>query len=54
MKIIGFILVIVGVIGILLGGMMFGDIGIAAIIGATSALLSGIGFIKADKLIKNQ
>ncbi|MEF2244232.1 hypothetical protein [Paenibacillus sp. IITD108] len=50
MKIIGILLVIVGTVGIAMGAMMYGDIGIAAIIGATSALLSGIGFlIKTSK-----
>ncbi|WP_176220567.1 hypothetical protein [Cohnella massiliensis] len=45
MKIIGILLVIVGVAGMAMGGAMFGDIGIAAMIGASSALLSGIGFL---------
>ena len=52
MKLIGILLIIVGVLGILMGSMMFGDIGIAALIGATAALLSGIGFIKANQLIE--
>jgi len=52
MKIIGILLLVVGVIGVLLGGMMFGDIGIAALIGAATAILSGIGFMKADKALK--
>jgi len=52
MKIIGILLLIVGVAGILLGSMMFGDIGIAAMIGAASAILSGIGFIQCNKAIK--
>ena len=51
MKIIGIILVVVGVLGLILSGMMFGDIGIAAAIGSVSALLSGIGFIVANKKI---
>ncbi|WP_432776066.1 hypothetical protein AAFJ72_03460 [Brevibacillus gelatini] len=45
MKIIGILLVIIGVVGIAMGSVMFGDIGIAAMIGASSALLSGIGFL---------
>lgn len=49
MKVIGILLIILGAIGLLLGLMMFGDIGIAAIIGALSALLSGIGFLIAAK-----
>jgi hypothetical protein len=49
MKIIGILLLIVGAIGVLLGSMMFGDIGIAALIGAVTAILSGIGFLKLSK-----
>jgi hypothetical protein len=46
MKAISIILIFIGIVGILMGGMMFGDIGIAAIIGALSALFSGIGFLE--------
>ncbi len=53
MKIIGIILIVWGVIGIALGMMMFGDIGIACIVGAVAALLSGIGFILANKKLSN-
>ncbi len=53
MKAIGIILIILGVAGIALGLMMFGDIGIACIVGALSALLSGIGFIIAAKKLRN-
>lgn len=49
MKVIGILLIILGVIGIVIGGMMFGDIGVACIVGALAALLSGIGFLQADK-----
>jgi len=49
MKVIGILLIILGGIGLLLGLMMFGDIGVAAIIGALSALLSGIGFLVTSK-----
>ena len=52
MKIVGILLLVLGVIGLLLGMMMFGDIGVAAMIGALSAILSGIGFIISDKKIK--
>lgn len=45
MKLIAILLIIIGVAGIALGCSMFGDIAIAAIIGATSALLSGLGFL---------
>ncbi len=53
MKLIGILLIVLGVIGVLIGGMMFGDIGIACIVGALAAFLSGIGFLIAAKRIKN-
>lgn len=49
MKVIGILLIIVGVLGILMGMMMFGDIGIACLVGAVTALLSGIGFMISSK-----
>ena len=49
MKIIGILLIIVGVIGILMGMMMFGDIGIACLVGAVTALLTGIVFLNIAK-----
>lgn len=49
MKVIAILLIILGAIGLLLGLMMFGDIGIACIIGALAALLSGIGFLISGK-----
>lgn len=52
MKIIGTILFIIGVLGILLGSMMFGDIGLAAIIGSLAALFSGVGFFRFEKKVK--
>lgn len=51
MKVIGILLIVLGVIGIFMGMMMFGDIGIACIIGALAALLSGIGFLITAKKI---
>lgn len=51
MKVIGILEIILGIIGILMGFMMFGDIGIACIVGALAALLSGIGFLIAAKRI---
>lgn len=48
MKAIGILLIILGVLGIFMGMIMFGDIGIACIVGALSALLSGIGFLIAS------
>lgn len=53
MKGIGIVLIILGVIGILMGMVMFGDIGIACIVGALAALFSGIGFMIAAKKISN-
>jgi hypothetical protein len=52
MKVIGILLIVLGAIGIVLGLMMFGDIGIACIVGALGALLSGIGFLNVDKRLK--
>jgi len=52
MAIIGIILILIGIAGIGMGGMMFGDIGIACIVGGMSALFSGIGFMIANKKIK--
>lgn len=49
MLVIGILLIILGIFGLLLGMMMFGDIGIACIIGSLTALLSGIGFLIARK-----
>lgn len=49
MKGIGISLLVIGVIGLLMGFMMFGDIGIACIVGALAALLSGIGFLIVAK-----
>ena len=50
MKIIGILLLIVGILGIAMGMMMFGEIGIACIVGSLSALLSGIGFLSLNKV----
>lgn len=49
MKAIGIILIVWGVVGLLMGMVMFGDIGIACIVGAITAILSGLGFINASK-----
>jgi hypothetical protein len=51
MKIFGIILIAIGGIGVILGGAMFGDIGIAAWIGAATALVSGFGFLKLNKTL---
>ena len=52
MMIIGILLIIWGVIGIAMGMMMFGDIGVACIVGAVTAILCGIGFILTNKRFK--
>lgn len=53
MRVIGILLIILGVLGLIMGAAMFGDIGIACIVGGLSALLSGIGFnIAAGKINK--
>ena len=49
MKVIGIILIVLGALGIFMGLMMFGDIGLACLVGALTALLSGIGFLLASK-----
>lgn len=51
MRVIGILLIILGAIGIFMGLMMFGDIGIACMVGAFTALLSGIGFLIVAKNI---
>lgn len=43
--VLGIVLIAVGIVGIILAGEMFGDIGITAGIGAITAILSGIGFL---------
>lgn len=53
MRAIAILLIILGAIGIVMGAMMFGDIGVACIVGSLSALLSGIGFINVDKKLNS-
>ncbi len=50
--IIGILLIVLGIVGIMMGMIMFGDIGIACIVGALAALLSGIEFILMSRRIK--
>ena len=54
MKLTGILLILLGIAGIVMGAMMFGDIGIACIVGALSALLSGFGFLNVNKRMKNE
>lgn len=51
-KIIGILLIVLGIIGFLMGTIMFGDIGIACMVGALSAFLSGLGLLIVAKKIK--
>lgn len=51
MKVLGIILIVFGVIGLMIGGKMFGDIGIAAWLASIISVLTGVGFIKVDKKI---
>lgn len=52
MRVIGILLLILGIAGIGLGSIMYGDIGIACIVGGLAALLSGIGFFMAAGELK--
>ena len=56
MAVIGILLIALGITGIVMGNMMFGDISIACFVAAAAALLSGIGFLiaagKIEKLKK--
>lgn len=53
MKVIAILLILLGVLGCAAGGLTYGDIAIACMIGGLAALLSGIGFwIAAGKIKK--
>ena len=49
---IGVLEIILGALGLIVGANMYGDIGIACIVGALAALLAGIGFLVAASRIK--
>lgn len=49
MLVVGILLLILGVVGVIIASFMFGDISVAAFIGALTALLAGIGFIIGNK-----
>ena len=53
MKLIGILLILLGNVGTVMGAMMFGDIGIACIVGALSSLLSMFDFFSVDKKMRN-
>lgn len=48
-KAIEILLIVLGILSIIMGLMMFGDIGIVRIVGTISVLLSGIGFLSLQK-----
>ena len=52
-KVIGILEILLGLFGLILGTMMFGDIGIACIVGALGALLAGAAFLSMSKKSKN-
>jgi len=52
MTAVGILLLILGVIGMLLGSLMIGDIGLAAMIGSAASILSGIGFLLCNRRLK--
>lgn len=45
------LLFLVGLAGVVLGSAMFGDIGLAAMIGGFAAFLSGIGIYRLSKRV---
>jgi hypothetical protein len=49
---IAILLLVFGALGLLMSTMMFGDIGISAMIVASTAILSGIGFLIANNKIR--
>ena len=51
MKAIGIILIVLGALGIVMGLMMFGDIGLACLVRALTAVLSGIGFLLVSRRV---
>ena len=54
MKVVWILLMLLGVLGILMGCVMYGDIGIACIVCALSALLSSIGFVIVCRKIRSR
>jgi hypothetical protein len=53
LRIVSILLFVAGGIGLLMGSMMFGDIGISAYIGSVAAILSGFGFRQCHKVLNN-
>ena len=52
MRLWGFLCIIAGIAGIGLGGMMFGDIGVAAVIAGAVGLFSGFGILSISGKLK--
>ena len=53
MKGIGIALLLLGLLGLLMACAMFGDIGIACGVAALCSLITGAGFWRLDKKLKN-
>lgn len=51
MRIISIMLMAIGLVGLFLSTVMFGDIALAAAIGSITAILSGVGFHTLNKQI---
>lgn len=51
-KVLGIIELILGVIGMIMGFAMYGDIGIACAVGAIGCIFSGISFIVVGNALK--
>ena len=49
---IGQLLIAFGILSLVVGNYMYGDIGLAAQIGGSSALFSGIGILLGNKRLK--
>ena len=49
MKVIGILLILVGIVGFVLSGVAFGDIGLSFAYGGVISILCGIGFVAAGK-----
>ena len=48
MAVVGVILIILGCIGLIMGHIMFGDIGIGTTYSGIIAIVTGVGFLKLN------
>ncbi|TCS77602.1 hypothetical protein [Pectinatus cerevisiiphilus] len=48
MAVFGIILIILGCIGLIMGPIMFGDIGIGTTYSGIISIVTGVGFLKMD------